>query len=145
MIWIAVLEKYDQRKCTEAKKEYESNLEHLASYKQAYTKRVATHRDALAAKTKGGSSGSKAFVPKALPAHIDQKEARVFRPPGSYIWLATRGEWCGHVAPYSRLSHPFAKHGTSQLALRACLKEMWTQYLEKSGLPNSACPYAGLL
>eukprot|EP00959_Pyramimonas_sp_CCMP1952_P386181 8093692-Pyramimonas_sp.AAC.1 len=77
-------------------------------------------------------------MPHALPAHIDQPSAELYLPPGAYIWSASRGEWRAHLPPNRpRINEPFTKHGSSQAAVKACLRAVWDQYLETRGLDRA--------
>ena len=81
-----------------------------------------------------------------FPHHCSQPEAKKMLPPGASIWRALqKGEWCGHFPPYRRVSEPFARNGSSQNALKMCLYRLWRQYLDRWGLPDSACFVEGLL
>jgi len=82
---------------------------------------------------------------RPLPAHIDQKEAKEFLPPGAYIWRShTRGEWNAHLPGTTRVWEPFIRWGSSERALRECLKRVWGLYLEMQGLDRVRCPWKDL-
>ena len=93
-----------------------------STYKAKY---CAVH--AVKGKQKGGRAGglgkSKGRGGLVLPAHIPQKEAKLYIPEGASIWCSpTRGEWNGHFPPNKRVHEPYARNGNSEDALKACLK-----------------------
>lgn len=82
---------------------------------------------------------------RALPAHIDQSQAKLYLPPEAHIWRRhSPGEWNCHLPDCRRISEAFGKHGSSELALRECLRRVWRQYLERSGLAEADCPIEGV-
>jgi hypothetical protein len=98
-------------------------------------------------KGKGAKAKAKANALIRLPPDIiDQKDAKVLAPPNSYIWRANHGHaWCGHYKPYARVSKSWHLYGGNRPALIYVLRELWTQYLEFSGLHCPAdCTVAGL-
>jgi hypothetical protein len=82
-----------------------------------------------------------------LPHHIEQKDAKMYLPPAAnvHIWRSnTRGEWNSHMPPFKRITCSYIKFGSSELALKQCLKLVWKQYLDARGLPETACTVKGL-
>lgn len=75
---------------------------------------------------------------------MDQKVARSLVPPKAYIWRGlTRGQWCGHLPPYRRLSKAWGVNETA-----ACLwviRELWRQHIEANALDDTACFVEGLM
>ena len=82
---------------------------------------------------------------KDVPAHLDQAAAKKMLPPHTSIWLATRGERCGHCVPFTRITAPFTKYGGSEGALRICLQMLWRQHLQLQGKGPEHCPFRNLL
>lgn len=104
--------------------------------------RSAAVRAAAKAKPKGKATKTATLV---LPHHLEQKEATRFLPAGAAIWRANfRGEWNGHMPPHRRVTESYVKHGSSELALKACLRKLWSQKLAMQGLSEAACPIEGL-
>ena len=97
------------------------------------------------AKGKAGGKGGKAGV-KTIPHHCDQLQAKAFLPcRDAHIWKGNnKGEWNAHLPPHKRVYEPHIRHGSSELALKACLKTVWAQYLAQHALPDSACWVEGL-
>ena len=88
--------------------------------------------------------------PAQVPAarnEMDQADAKLFLPPGAYIWrLNKRGAWGTSIGKHHDHTEPFARHGNdSAKAMWACVKFSWLMYLEDKCLPKAHCPIAGLL
>eukprot|EP00959_Pyramimonas_sp_CCMP1952_P127575 2668490-Pyramimonas_sp.AAC.1 len=67
-------------------------------------------------------------------------------PPGCSVWRANlRGGWHFHVRPHRRGSAAWSKFGgNSFLALKDCIKQACTLYLNDHCLPESHCPVPGV-
>jgi hypothetical protein len=89
-----------------------------------------------------GKAKAKSVAPK-LDSKIEQPEARKLIPPGSSIWRGlTKGQWCGHLPPYVRVSRPWALNETASCMW--VIRELWLQYLEANGLDQDSCTVEGL-
>ena len=145
-----IIDTQDHGRVTDCKADLaKSSCDHLA-FRSAYRKATVAAR-ASSSSSAGGSSGSADAAPEAaqrpLPFHCTQAQAKLFIPPQSSIWQSNkRHAWCGHydVPGMIRVSSPFKKFGSSDLALKDCLKLLWSQYLFHKALPNSACTVAGI-
>ena len=98
-----VCEPTDIAAIKERKVVVENHIDEKKLFKLAYHRKVGeiqkANKEAPPAKPNVGK----------LPPHIDQKEAKRFTPEDASIWLATRGEWCGHCKPYQRVCCLFCK------------------------------------
>ena len=88
--------------------------------------------------------------PKALPTglnDLDQKEAKTYLPPDSFIWRGNiKGAWFCTVGAHKDHAEPWSKHGMdSSVAMWACIRFAWLQWLDDHSLPKEHCPIAGLL
>ena len=90
-------------------------------------------------------------LPKALPSQLTHKdltqpEAKVFMPPGSYLWRSVKhGSWEAHCPPHRRFSEPWARYaGSSYEAMHVCIRRAWILYLADFGLFESHCPIEGI-
>lgn len=93
------------------------------------------------ARASGRSQNAKA---RKLPCSITHERAKEFAPPGASIWRGlTRGEFCGHLPPYRRVSASWARFG-QEGALRETLRLLWSQSLASQGLEEADCPVQGI-
>ena len=91
----------------------------------------------------GGGGGDRAS--SLLPPLITQDQLKVYAPPRCSVWVSnTRNQFWGHCKPYKRVCISWAVNG-EEAGKRSLLKKLWEQYLELTGEPASACPWAGLL
>jgi hypothetical protein len=137
---VEVMDKYDVKRV----KDSQHHAETVAASRKDF-------RDGFFAKANSlrSSAKKKARVAKrvVLPHHIAQGDAKRFTAPATFVWRdITRGGWCGHCPPNSRVSESFDKHGgSSDLALKALLRTLWTQHAEKSGQkPEEVCNIDGI-
>ncbi|CAK0884728.1 unnamed protein product [Prorocentrum cordatum] len=138
-----VLDKNDTQSMGQAKESAAATKAGQKSYKQEYVQKAtqvaqAAAKAAAKAKAKGKAKPKAAPVNRSLEGlrHIGQAEARKFIPEyGASIWRNNAGQgWCGHVPPNPRTSEPFAdRGGSSVLALKAELKTICSEWLEKEG------------
>ena len=78
--------------------------------------------------------------PRKYPTEMPQTEANNWIPPGASIWRGfRRGEWCGHMPPFRRVSATWAAY-TENGARKEVTKMLWKQALSLEGKPNSVCP-----
>lgn len=82
-----------------------------------------------------------------LPAgEIPQGAVRAFCPPGASLWRNNiGGGWCGHYAPFARVSALNMTSGGSRGALLRVLRMLWRQHIQFTGADDSICHVAGLL
>lgn len=149
-----VLDHHDTKELDASQKVAANRRAAHNSFKDEYHTRVKQVRASIAAqpakKKRRGEKGaqvSTGLEVRALPPHIAQADAKRFLPPLAHIWVSySRGEWNAHLGPeFPRVYEPYARHGGSQPALKACLRRVWSQYLEKQGLSASDCPVQGLM
>ncbi|CAK0828809.1 unnamed protein product, partial [Prorocentrum cordatum] len=70
---------------------------------------------------------------------LDQAQAKLYLPPGAYLWRAnTHGQWRFHMPKYEFRGQASwsAFGGSSFEAMRDCLKRTWERFLEKHKLPK---------
>lgn len=85
-------------------------------------------------------------TPRSMPFTLTQAEAKQYLPPDASVWRGlTRQSWHGHCAGYRRCQAKWLDHGGEQEALRALMRTLWTQHLDKTGQQYSACPIRDLL
>ena len=135
---IEVVDQMDVKNFDLAKKEAATRQQSADAFRSEYRLRA----EAIAAKSAKKKKGVAAVL---IPHHCTQPEAKRLLPPGASIWRSLkRSEWCGHYPPYRRVTEPFTRSGSSQNALKACLRLLWRQYLDKFGKPDSECFVDGL-
>lgn len=95
---------------------------------------------------KGAAAPPRPRVLKLPPDVIEQRAAKVFAHPGSFVWRANQGQsWQGRYPPYRCVSRSWHLYGGNRPALILVLKSLWRQYLEYNALPDSACTVQGLM
>ena len=128
-----MLDRHDREKIVDAQAAAKTS-EALHQELQADFLQMASkiHSEKSKKKKKGEAAAAKEIN---MPHHIPTEAANLYNPPGSYLWHDnSRGGWCGHFAPYKRLSEPFTKHGgSSQESLKAVLRGLWIQYGHSKG------------
>jgi hypothetical protein len=87
----------------------------------------------------------KGFV-AALPLEITQANVKKLIPPGSSCWRGNlRGEWWGHLKPYTSFHEKLTDHETEHMAMKTMVKRLWLQWSEREGVvAKDICPIAGL-
>jgi len=66
--------------------------------------------------------------------------------PNVHIWQRPQAWRMGRPRQaVSEIYEPFARHGSAEQALRACLERVWGQYLWREGFNEEACPWNGSL
>ncbi|CAK0790493.1 unnamed protein product, partial [Prorocentrum cordatum] len=75
---------------------------------------------------------------------LDQGVAKLFLPPGAFIWRSnTQGAWCTNtLGKYNSAS--WGTYGSSFEAFKVALKKCWTVWLQHHALPLDHCPVEGL-
>lgn len=136
---VELLERSDVRVLYQEQQDVRREKTSRQSFADAYRERRRT----LAMKCPGRrGSRAKSVLPK-LGSQVDQKLAKSLLPPGASIWRGlTRGQWCGHLQPYARVSRPWA--GDESAACLQVIRELWDQFLEMTGQDWSACTVEGL-
>lgn len=140
---VEVLEKRDEKLVDDAKAAAHHARDEAAAFRVAFRQKAEAVR--AAAKATGRSKPPSARQHKYPAGTIDQQEAKRFLPPGAYCWRGRAdGVWWAHLEPFKRVARSWAAHGEAE-ALRLVLAAVWRQHLDVSGLPASACPWAGVL
>lgn len=94
---------------------------------------------------KSSASASSSSRPTVLPQEIAQSEARLYAPPGAYIWADRRaGSWHAHLPPFRRIGRSWSTHGGEAQTLKLCLRYLWDKWCEVNGVPHSECPMQGV-
>jgi hypothetical protein len=138
-----VIDPLDTRKVDEAQKEARSAIANHRALRDDFVAKAV----AVKAKEDGKNKKKKqvVVVKIKLPHHISQPEAKRYVPPGASVWRSlVRSEWCGHLPPAKRCTEPFSRHEGSEGALKALLRRLWAQHLDRTGAPHTACPIDGL-
>ena len=76
-----------------------------------------------------------------------QTEAKVYLPPGGYVWRSrAHGSWEVALLPHRRQSRSWSKHGGDTFeCLKHVLMVVWHWYFEDNGgMPESHCPIDGI-
>ena len=102
---------------------------------------LAEKRSGMTKKNRVSHQVVRVPLPEGVP---EQKHAKALIPPDSTVWRSTKDNgWCGHVLPYSRSHYSGVLYGTKESFVYN-LRDMWTKYLTKHGLPESECKVLGL-
>lgn len=141
-----VLDQSDARNVTEEKKRSllarETYEDFLSDFKEARKEHPV---GGAQRKTRGKQKPTPA-LPK-LPANlemVDQKQARVWMPPGSCLWKSRSDAAChGKVPGFGKVSRSVRAYG-EDLALRYVFQESWRRHLSQQGSGIDACPVLGL-
>lgn len=147
---LEVADPMDKNRIEETKKESASKVAARKAFREHYIAKAKVVNEEAANKKKrrtasGTSSSSRPAPKRPIPHHCSQPEAKRLVPTGASIWRScVRNEWCGHFPPCKRVTMSFTKWGSSEEALRQCLKTLWSQYLDKSGKDSSECSVEGL-
>lgn len=163
----ALLDKSDHQLYKQEKKKVQERQEELGGFIVSYTKKRVQVREAKAkalaaasgkgrgrqgkakAKSLGGHPwGERRYVGLIVGETITQSEAKAMLPPEASIWESRRravGGWHGHYPVCPRISCAGTTAGSHRDAALTVIRQLWRQYLAHHGLPESACPIAGLL
>ena len=144
-----VMVRYDQQKLRDRQDSIQKELEVIESFsKENTTRRQAFRAGVAAAGNKKGARGKQQVPAKVvIPHHCAQADAKLLVPPNTSIWRSlVRSKWSGHCKDHKRVTEPFLRHnGSSQDALKACLRALWIQHSLKEGIVLPAgCPVEGL-
>lgn len=154
-----VLERQDEDKLHDAQQDYRKRKSERASFLSTYTERRSVVAPAPPVNQargggrgrgngNGGGRGRRAGAVPApkLDAAIGHASAVPFLPPGRAIWRGlTRGEWCGHYRPNSRIHAKWADCGELG-AMQDILRRLWLQHADYRGLAYpDCCPFAAEL
>ena len=140
----AAIDTFDWHDREQVQNEIDRSQRLAAESKQFQTDYVAK-RAAVGPPAQHSRQKQKANQYPALPSHIQQKDAKVFLPPGCSIWKGHGlNLWAGHCPPYPRKSARWHLNGGEQGALLQCLRLIWTDYLEMNGMSRRQCPIAEL-
>ena len=134
----AVLDPMDIPLLKQEKKVEESTKAERDEFVRDFGERQAQNRGA-------GSRGGGPPAQQPLPDRILQSHAKRFIPQGSYIWRGLQSNsWHGHLQPHRRIGASAVAMGDEE-AMKDIFRRLWRQYLDMHGLPDSHCPWAGLL
>ena len=134
----------------------------MCDFLETYTAKYRAWSDSLAAagrargrgragkgRGRGGHPWDDALPPAlVIGERITQPELKVYCPPGGSVWESRCklvGGWNGALPPNPRMSCSGAAAGSHRDAGFSVIRRLWQQYLDKHGLPRSACPVDGLL
>lgn len=112
---------------------------HTYRAKRAASRPGAQHVKNVLSKYKG---------PKKLPLnydHFDQRAARKYLPPDSYLWRArTSGSWNARHKTFPSKSCRDTAWGGEAGALVQCIRHCWEWFLDVNGLAPEQCPFKEL-
>lgn len=139
-----VLDRFDLEKFKHTPKHAKSEQAARVAFRDSFQQKARSITEASSKRSKAKAK-AKAMARRPMRLHCGQPTAKLLVPEGTSIWRdVTRGGWCAHCAPNTRISEACAKHGSSDAALKAVLRRLWVQFLDLQGRSLSACPNDGL-
>ena len=121
---IEVVDTHDKKDAENEQQSAKHRMHDVKVFKIEYMKKRDELRMAGPPAKKKAKKG-----PSELPFAIPQKEAKLYVPPGAYIWRGMqRNEWWGHLAPFKRAKAKFTVKSEEQSSLKSTLRQLWSQY-----------------
>ena len=75
---------------------------------------------------------------------IPQADAKLFMPPGGFIWQSKGSRsWRGRIPPLKAAHRSWRKHG-HEGAVFLVVQECWKQWCTLQGIPPDECPVKGV-
>ena len=141
----SVLDREEQQQLQQQQKTALDNLEEKNTFVAAY---MASKHERAASGSKHSKAVHSALkqYPKVLPLVLTHAGVKKLVPQGAVCWRGNlRGEWWGHLRPYTSFHKKVADYTNETDCMKAMLKTLWMQWGEKEGLDaKSTCPMVGL-
>lgn len=143
---LGVLERRDAEEFNKQKETFAQERTEKSDFRRAFGKKRRELLELAKSQAKGRKPAARSQNTKArkMPCSITHERAKEFAPPGASVWRGlTRGEFCGHLPPYRRVSCSWARYG-QEGSLRETLRLLWRQWLAAQGLGEADCPVQGM-
>ena len=140
-----VLDREEQQEMQQQQHTAINNLIEKNAFLKAYQKAKKERFEASKASAKALKDSLKGYM-EALPLAIDHRNVKKLIPPGSACWRGNlRGEWWGHLKPYTSFHEKVSDYESETAAAKAMVKKLWEQWSEREAqVAKDICPIKGL-
>ena len=140
-----VLDREEQQQLMQQQNTAINNLTEKNLFLKAYQKAKRDRYETSKASAKALKDSIRGYV-DVLPLAIGHANVKKLIPPGASCWRGNlRGEWWGHLRPYTSFHEKLIDHENEHEAAKAMVKKLWEQWSEREGqVAKDICPISGL-